>query len=122
MIDAKQRGDLCDVHYVDEATVNQVRRAMIPDNIARLLAETFDVLGDPTRVRIIYALLKAELCVCDLSALLGISQSAISHQLRVLRNLRLVKYRKEGKIVFYSLDDDHIQRLLSEGLAHVEEK
>ncbi|MBI4317340.1 MAG: helix-turn-helix transcriptional regulator [Chloroflexi bacterium] len=94
---------------------------MVSDAVAQSLAETFSVLGDPTRVRIIYALLKAEMCVCDLSALLGISQSATSHQLRVLRNLRLVKYRKDGKIVYYSLDDHHIQDLISEGLAHVQE-
>lgn len=121
MVGATPRPDVCDVYYVDEATVNRVKAEMIDDTVAHRLAETFDVLGDPTRVRIIYALLKAELCVCDLSALLGASQSAISHQLRILRNLRLVKFRKEGKVVFYSLDDDHIQRLVSDGLAHVEE-
>lgn len=122
MIDVNPKGDMCEIEYIDQATVNRVKAEMIGDTLAQRLAETFDALGDPTRVRIIYALLKAELCVCDLSALLGMSQSAISHQLRVLRNLRLVKYRKDGKIVFYSLDDDHIQRLVSDGLAHVEEK
>lgn len=122
MVDVNTRGDVCEMHYVDEAAVSRVRAEMISDSVAQRLAETFDVLGDPTRMRIIYALLKEELCVCDLSALLGMSQSAISHQLRVLRNLRLVKFRKDGKIVFYSLDDGHIQNLLSEGLAHVEER
>ena len=121
MIDVDGRGDVCETHYVNEAAVNRVRARMLPDTVAQRLAETFDVLGDPTRMRIIYALLTEELCVCDLSALLGMSQSAISHQLRVLRNLRLVKYRKDRKIVYYSLDDDHIKSLLSEGLAHVEE-
>lgn len=121
MIEINSRADVCEVHYVDEAAVNKVRQVMVSDAVAQSLAETFSVLGDPTRVRIIYALLKAEMCVCDLSALLGISQSATSHQLRVLRNLRLVKYRKDGKIVYYSLDDHHIQDLISEGLAHVQE-
>jgi ArsR family transcriptional regulator len=85
------------------------------------LAASFKVLGDPTRTKIISALLQEELCVCDLAALIGISQSAISHQLRVLRNTNLVKYRKDGRIAYYSLDDDHISSILTAGLKHVEE-
>jgi ArsR family transcriptional regulator len=121
MVAAISKPDVCDIYCVDEVAVNRVRSEMLGDTVALRLAEIFNALSDPTRVRIIYALLKAELCVCDLSALLGASQSAISHQLRILRNLRLVKFRREGKIVYYSLDDSHIERLVSDGLAHVAE-
>lgn len=85
------------------------------------LADTFSTLSDPTRAKIILALLSEELCVCDLASLLGLSLSAISYQLRILRNLRIVRYRKEGKMVFYSLADSHIEELFSQGLEHVEE-
>ncbi|MFH2118778.1 MAG: metalloregulator ArsR/SmtB family transcription factor [Pseudomonadota bacterium] len=94
---------------------------MKPDETLYKLAATFKVLGDPTRTKIISALLQEELCVCDLASLIGISQSAISHQLRVLRNMNLVKYRKDGRIAYYSLDDDHISSILTAGLKHVEE-
>jgi len=85
------------------------------------LAETFKALGDPTRVRMLSALSRAELCVCDLATLLGATESAISHQLRLLRSLRVVRARRDGRMVFYRLDDDHIVRLLAQGRAHVEE-
>ena len=85
------------------------------------LAEKFKALGDPTRVRMLSALSRAELCVCDLATLLGATESAISHQLRLLRSLRVVRARRDGRMVFYRLDDDHIVRLLSQGRAHVEE-
>jgi len=85
------------------------------------LAETFKVLGDTTRSKIIFALSLEELCVCDIANLLGATKSAVSHQLRILRNMKLVKYRKDGKLAFYSLDDEHIRNLFDEGLRHVEE-
>ena len=85
------------------------------------LTEIFRVLGDPTRVRILDALSKAELCVCDIAALLGLTESAVSHQLRVLRHVRLVRSRRDGRMVFYALDDHHILTLLAQGLSHVEE-
>jgi DNA-binding transcriptional ArsR family regulator len=85
------------------------------------LAETFRTLGDPTRVRMLDALSQRELCVCDLAARIGLSESAVSHQLRLLRNLRLVKPRREGRMVFYSLDDRHIITLFQQGLRHVQE-
>ncbi len=87
-----------------------------------LLSSTFRAMGDPTRVKILFSLLHEEMCVCDLAALLGMSQSAISHQLRVLRNLNLVRYRKEGRVVYYSLDDEHIRVLFEQGLEHVKEE
>lgn len=86
-----------------------------------LLAETFQALGDTSRIQIIWALSKAELCVGDLATLLGMSQPAVSHHLRTLRNLHLVKVRRDGRTSFYSLDDDHIERLLIEGIKHVED-
>lgn len=85
------------------------------------LADFFRIFGDRTRLRILYALAKNELCVCDLAKLLGASQSAVSHQLQVLRSHRLVKYRREGKTVFYSLDDEHILSILDIGIKHLEE-
>ena len=87
----------------------------------QLLAETFRVLGDPTRVKIIFALSQEELCVCDISNLLGATKSDVSHQLRVLRNMKLVKYRKDGKMAYYLLDDVHIKNLFDECLRHVED-
>ncbi len=111
----------CEVLCINERKVAAARKAMKSDATLFKLAAVFKVLGDPTRTKIISALLQEELCVCDLSALIGTSQSAISHQLRVLRNMNLVKYRKDGRIAYYSLDDDHISSILMAGLQHVEE-
>ncbi|MCC6160355.1 MAG: winged helix-turn-helix transcriptional regulator [Deltaproteobacteria bacterium] len=86
-----------------------------------LLAETFRILGDPTRIKIAFALSKEELCVCDIANLLGVSQSAVSHSLRTLRQMKLVRFRREGKIAYYTLDDEHIANLFDEGFRHVEE-
>ena len=118
----KNKNSICEIIYVNEKKVNAVRKMMKPDEIIVDLAQTFKVLGDPTRTKIIFALSKEELCVCDIATLLGISQSATSHQLRVLRNMNLVRYRKNGRIAYYSLDDDHIKNLFDEGLRHVEEE
>ncbi len=117
----KPERDLCEIQCLDEVTVRRAQKAMKPPETLRALAETFRVLGDPTRVSIAWALSREELCVCDIATLLGMSQSAVSHSLRALRQLRLVRYRREGKIAYYSLDDDHIARLLEEGVRHVEE-
>lgn len=107
------------VVYIDAGSVRAARIAMPSDRMVRALAETFGALSDPTRVRIISTLATQELCVLDLAHLLGISGSAVSHQLRLLRGQRLVKYRKEGKIAYYSLDDDHIRNLMEECIKHV---
>ena len=85
------------------------------------LSEVFRVFGDSTRIRILYALFEAELCVCDIAEVLGMTQSAISHQLRALKNARLVKGRREGKTVFYALADDHVKTIIGQGLDHVAE-
>ena len=112
----------CEVEFVDEARVKRVKRVLKSADATQLLAETFKALGDPTRVKIAFALSREELCVCDLANLLGASESAVSHSLRTLRQLKLVKFRREGKIAYYSLDDDHIRRLLDLGFEHVEER
>jgi DNA-binding transcriptional ArsR family regulator len=94
---------------------------MINEGMVLSLADTFKTLGDPTRVKILYALLQKELCVCDIAAVIGISDSAVSHQLRVLRGQKLVKFRRDGKILYYSLDDNHVSALFAQGLEHVSE-
>ncbi len=102
-----------------EAGKNGMERLSESDAVYALLAETFKALGDETRVRILHALVSGEASVGELTRILGTSQSAVSHQLRLLRALRLVRGRREGRSVFYALDDDHIERLLSDGLEHV---
>ena len=94
---------------------------MAPHTV-QALADTFRVLGDPTRVRILDALAHGELCVCDLASRVGISESAVSHQLRLLRGMRLVRSRRAGRLVFYAVDDQHILELLRQALTHVEEE
>ena len=113
------REERCEVTYVDEGRVRAVAPHIVDGLTATRLAELFKALGDPTRVRIISALSRAELCVCDLAASLGMSQSAISHQLRLLRSLRLVRREKRGRMVYYALDDDHIAALFKSGMEHV---
>jgi len=110
--------NLYEINFLHEDQVREARGRVVDDLTAAGLAETFQALADPNRVRIISALLDGELCVYDIAALLGMTQSAVSHQLRLLRNLRLVKHRKEGRVVYYSLDDDHIRDLFSRGLEH----
>ena len=113
---------VCEVDVIDHAKVARARTAIPAASTVSTLAETFKALGDPTRLQIVTALAQEELCVCDLASLVGVSQSAVSHSLRVLRDLRLVRYRKVGKIAYYTLDDAHIVRLLGEGRRHVEEQ
>jgi ArsR family transcriptional regulator len=110
--------DQCEITIIHEDRVREAAAQVIDDATASGLADTFQALSDPTRVRLISALMDGELCVCDLSAVLNMSQSAVSHQLRLLRNLRLVRYRKEGRIVYYALDDEHIRDLFQRGLEH----
>jgi DNA-binding transcriptional ArsR family regulator len=113
--------DRCDVTCIHEDAVKEVLEQMIQDDTAALLARLFKALGDPTRVKILFALMKRELCVCDLAAVIGLSESAVSHQLRLLRSQNLVKFRREGKVVFYSLADSHVEKLFEQGLEHVTE-
>jgi DNA-binding transcriptional ArsR family regulator len=113
--------DTCDLVAIDPDRVARVRARLTDERTALQLAETFAALSDAMRLRVIEALSVSELCVCDLSAAIGLSQSATSHHLRMLRNLRLVKHRRSGRLVYYSLDDSHIERLFLQGLEHVQE-
>lgn len=111
--------DKCGIYCVNHDAVEKVRSEMVEADVLQRMADIFKVLGDPNRVKIIHCLSKEELCVCDIAQLLGMSVSAVSHQLRALRDRRLVKFRREGKIVYYSLDDNHIVNLFYECLEHV---
>ena len=116
------KDDVCDLVQIDLARVRTLRSDLVAPDAVQGLADTFSALGDPTRVRILDVLSHGELCVCDLAAVLGLSQSAVSHQLRLLRSIRLVKPRREGRIVFYSLDDQHIISIFKQTLQHVQEE
>jgi len=111
----------CNCSIIHEDIIEKVRESMPPEESLYDLAELFKVFGDSTRIRILHALSASEMCVCDIAALLGMTQSAISHQLRVLKHARLVKYRKEGKVIYYSLADDHVNQIFAQGLEHVNE-
>ncbi len=115
------KDDICQISVINEKKVEAVKKELLESDIYYNLSETFNALGSNTRVKILHVLSKEELCVCDISAILDMSISAISHQLRILRNIKLVKYRKEGKVVYYSLDDDHVVKLLRMALEHVRE-
>ena len=114
--------DKCDCNVVHEDIVKKARGNMLEEKISYDLSEVFKMFADMTRIKIINALLSSEMCVCDIAVLLNMTQPAISYQLKVLRQSRLVKYRKEGKIVFYSLDDDHVKTIFEHGLSHVLQK
>ncbi|MGE4276612.1 MAG: ArsR/SmtB family transcription factor [Lawsonibacter sp.] len=109
----------CEENLIHQGTVEQVRSLLPEDEVLYDLAELFKIFGDSTRVKILYALLEAELCVCDIAKLMEVSQSAVSHQLRVLKSSKLVKFRREGKTVFYSLADEHVIRIISQGMEHI---
>ena len=114
--------DRCDCNVIHHDIVDMVKENMPIEENLYDLAELFKVFGDTTRIKILYALYSSEMCVCDIAVLLNMTQSAISHQLRVLKQAKLVKYRKEGKIVFYSLDDEHVKMIFDQGLTHITEK
>ena len=111
----------CDYIHAHEEIINQVNENMPDEEILYDLAELFKIFGDSTRIKILYVLFESEMCVCDIAQLLGITQSAISHQLRALKQSKLVKYRREGKTVFYSLADAHVRTILDQGMEHVAE-
>ncbi|CEJ75099.1 ArsR family transcriptional regulator [[Clostridium] sordellii] len=111
----------CLCEQVHEELVDKAKQKMPEEETLYDLAELFKVFGDTTRIKILYALFSSEMCVCDIADLLKMTHSAISHQLRVLKQARLVKFRKEGKIVYYSLDDNHISQIFNCGLSHIQE-
>lgn len=112
---------LCDVRLVNDAAVSEARAARADDDDLTHLADTFQMLASPTRLRIVEALARRELCVCDLSAVVEVSESAVSHHLRQMRQMRIVRYRKEGRMAYYRLDDAHVAELFQLGLDHVRE-
>ena len=113
--------DRCQEKVLHKTQVEQAIKN-IPDSVTlQSLTDIFKALSEPSRLKIVTALATCELCVCDLAAVSGSSESAVSHQLRILRNLKIVRYRREGKIVFYRLDDDHVKLLISQSLQHVQE-
>ncbi|WP_252247528.1 metalloregulator ArsR/SmtB family transcription factor [Clostridium sp. ZBS4] len=111
----------CKCNIIHEDIVMRVKDLLPQEETLYDLAELFKVFGDSTRIKIICALFESELCVCDMAALLGMTQSAISHQLRTLKSARLVKFRREGKVIYYSLDDEHIKHIFDEGFKHITE-
>ena len=111
----------CACNVIHGDIVAKVKDSLPQEETLYDLAELFKVFGDSTRIKILCALFEEEMCVCDLSALLNVSQSAISHQLRVLKSARLVKFRRDGKIIYYSLDDEHIKHIFDEGFRHISE-
>jgi len=112
---------LCEVHLVHEDAVHAALRGRAGEHELARLADTFQMMASPSRLRIVEALAVREMCVCDLAAVVGVSQSAVSHHLRQLRQMRIVTYRKSGRMAYYRLDDDHIAGLFRAGLEHVRE-
>ena len=113
--------ECCDFYQVHEDVVKAVTAKMPDEDELYDLAEIFKVFGDSTRIKILYVLFESEMCVCDIAQLLNMNQSAISHQLKILKQSRLVKSRREGKAVFYSLADGHVRTIINQGLEHIEE-
>jgi DNA-binding transcriptional ArsR family regulator len=114
-------GEACQVRVIHLDRVERALRETVSEKELNRLSSIYKVLGDPSRLKIVMALRNVEMCVCDLAAFLGLTESAISHQLRRLKDLALVKSRREGQVIYYSLDDEHVAALLSVGIAHVTE-
>lgn len=111
----------CEYIHVHKDIVEKVEQNMPEEEMLYDLADFFKVFGDSTRIKILYVLLQSEMCVCDIAQTLGMTQSAISHQLRMLKQMKLVEYRREGKTVFYSLADSHIETIINQGMEHINE-
>ena len=122
-MEKKERYEMpvCDYIHANPELIASLKEQTPADDLLIRLAELFKIFGDPTRIKILYVLLEHEMCVCDIAQLLGMSQSSISHQLRILKQSSLVKFRREGKTVFYSLADEHVMTILSQGFDHITE-
>lgn len=116
-----QEAPSCEFMHLHKDIVQKVNSAMPESETLYALSDLFKVFGDATRIKILYALFQSEMCVCDIANLLGMTTSAISHQLKALKQARLIKFRREGKAVFYSLADDHVRTIINNGLAHINE-
>jgi len=117
-----KQSDICEIECTNEETVKQVKSNMPDENVLLGVSETYKIFGDLTRLKILQALYQKELCVCDLTAVLEANQSTISHQLRILRSKNLVKFRKDGKMAYYSLADEHVVKIIEMGIEHVTEE
>ncbi|AFK85277.1 MULTISPECIES: ArsR/SmtB family transcription factor [Thermoanaerobacterium] len=115
------KDDICEITVIHADIVEKVKKLMPEEEKLYDLAELFKIFGDTTRIKILCVLLKSEMCVCDIAATLGMNQSAVSHQLRILKQSKLVKHRKEGKVAYYSLADDHVTKIFDQGFSHIEE-
>jgi ArsR family transcriptional regulator, lead/cadmium/zinc/bismuth-responsive transcriptional repressor len=113
--------DVCEIECINEEAVKKVKSNMLDESVLLEVSDNFKVFGDLTRLKILQALYQRELCVCDLSAVLDANQSTISHQLRILRRKNLVKFRKEGKMAYYSLADNHVVKIIEMGIEHATE-
>lgn len=114
--------DTCNCTVIHQDIVDKVKKTMPEEEKLYDLAELFKVFGDTTRIKILHALFESDMCVCDIAVLLEMKQSAISHQLRVLKQAGLVKFRREGKVVYYSLDDEHVENIFEQGFIHINHK
>lgn len=121
MLNETHAAERCDCDVIHDEVVAQVRQSIPRDETLFDLAELFKVFGDSTRMKILWALDTSEMCVCDLAFLFNMTQSAISHQLRVLKLAKLVKNRRDGKIIYYALDDEHVRQIIDQGLIHINE-
>lgn len=117
----EEKMESCECIYIHQDTIRKIREQMPEEDRLYDLADFFKIFADSTRIKMLYVLLCSEVCVCDLAEILNMTQSAISHQLRTLKQMNLVRNRREGKIIFYSLADDHIKSILSQGMNHIEE-
>ncbi|MBO6232015.1 MAG: helix-turn-helix transcriptional regulator [Ruminiclostridium sp.] len=117
----EEKAPSCELQHVHEDAVKKIKEIMPDEDSLFDLAELYKIFGDSTRIKILYALFEAELCVCDIATLIGMSMSAVSHQLRILKQARLVQYRRDGKSVYYSLADDHVRSILGQGMDHISE-
>lgn len=113
---------VCDIHCENDSIVYEVKSAFLEDEILFDLADFYKIFGDTTRIKILYALDKKDLCVCDIASILNMTVSAVSHQLKTLRDSNLVKTRREGKSIVYSLSDEHVKKIIDCGLEHIMEK
>jgi ArsR family transcriptional regulator, lead/cadmium/zinc/bismuth-responsive transcriptional repressor len=114
--------EICNCRIIHKDVVDRVKIHIPNDDVCMDLAEFYKAFADPTRIKILTALLNSEMCVCDLTSILAMTQPAVSHQLRTLKKMKLIKYRKSGKVVYYSLDDNHIEEIFKAGLNHINEK
>jgi DNA-binding transcriptional ArsR family regulator len=122
MFSENEKIETCDCNIIHGDIINEVKSRMIDEELLYDLSDLYKIFGDTTRIKILHVLSLSEMCVCDIAALLGMKHSSVSHQLKTLRTAKLIKYRRNGKVVYYSLDDEHVKQIFDQGLAHLTEK